>query len=451
MAAQPDTIVAIATPAGRGGIGVVRISGPAAMAIGTALAHRLPPPRMAGHRLFLDDDGGTIDEGLVLYFPAPKSYTGEDVIELHGHSSRITLNRLVDRAIRLGARLARPGEFTERAFHNGKIDLLQAEAVADLVDSVSVQAARSAIRSLEGEFSKKIRSLLEKLIEARVYVEGALDFPDEDTEMLTGPGVLSRLNDCRAVLDDILARARQGAVLREGVSAVITGRPNVGKSTLLNRLAGREAAIVTASPGTTRDLVGEHLLIDGVPVHLLDTAGLRRTGNEAELEGIRRARNAAAQADIVIVMIEYGQSLGAMERRLIAEIGSGTQAIVVHNKTDLAGVSPALRTGQGRPPEILLSAKTGEGVELLERQLRNCLGMSMAHEDVFLARQRHLDALGRARSLLENGLNRYAEQKAVELLADDLRLAQQALGEITGEFVSDDLLGEIFSRFCIGK
>lgn len=451
MVDENDTIVAIATPPGRGGIGVIRISGPAVCAIAKGLIKQTLTPRVAHYCSFSDDLEQSIDNGIAIFFPGPRSYTGEDVLELHGHGGRIILNILVERTLALGARLARPGEFTERAFHNGKMDLIQAEAIADLIDSISAQAARSAIRSLAGEFSKRIYVLADKLINIRMFIEGTLDFPDEEIEFLSESDVKSKLISCLAELDGILTRAKQGNVLREGINAVIVGRPNVGKSTLLNQLAGREAAIVTATPGTTRDMVEEDILIDGVPVHIIDTAGLRKTGSEVEQEGIRRAKAAANNADVLIMMNEYGKKLRNTEQGLLKQTEAATQVIIVQNKIDLAGVKPALKINKNQQTEILLSAKTGEGIELFVQHLKDYLGMSEIHEDIFMARARHIDALVRAKSLLERGLNYYSDRKAAELLADDLRLAQDALGEITGKFAPDDLLGVIFSRFCIGK
>jgi len=446
-----DTIVAIATPPGRGGIGVIRISGPAAKTIATGLITQRLTPRVAHYCTFRDDLERPIDDGIAIFFPGPGSYTGEDILELHGHGGRIVLNLLVERALKLGARLARPGEFTERAFLNDKMDLIQAEAVADLIDSASAHAARSALRSLEGEFSKRIQALVNKLTNLRIFIEGALDFPEEEIDFLSEVDVKSKLIACLAELDEILTRARQGNVLREGINAVIVGRPNVGKSTLLNQLAGREAAIVTAIPGTTRDTIKEEILVDGIPVHIIDTAGLRKTKSEVEREGIRRAKSAANNADVLVMMNEYGKTMGKSELEFLRQIGSGTHIIIVQNKIDLAGARPNLKTGQNQQTEILLSAKTGEGIDLFVQHLKDYLGMNELHEDIFMARTRHIDSLVRTRDLLERCQYNISYQKAAELLADDLRLAQRALGEITGEFTSDDLLGEIFSRFCVGK
>ena len=446
-----DTIVAIATPPGRGGIGIVRLSGPAAPGIAHKVVGRELQPRHAHFCRFLDGDGATIDEGIAIFFPAPGSYTGEDVIEFHAHGSRAVLDMLVQRAVELGARLARPGEFTERAFHNNRIDLIQAEAVADLIDSVSTQAARSAVRSLEGEFSRRINTLLDRVIDLRVQVEGSLDFPEEDAGIAYGHDAAEILDACRMELDDIFSSARQGMVLNEGAAIVITGRPNVGKSTLLNVLAGREAAIVNAAPGTTRDLIELDITLDGIPLHMVDTAGLRPTNDPVEAEGIRRAKTAIDTADIVILITEYGQPLGAEEKLFLQEVAAGKEVIIVHNKIDLRQCEPKVEHGENSIVEIYLSARTGAGLELLTAQLKGVLGMKNLREDVFIARQRHLEALERAGQSLRKAENICAGKHGAELLAEHLRNMQHALGEITGVYAADDLLGEIFSRFCLGK
>lgn len=451
MVEATDTIVAIATPPGRSGLGVVRVSGPGVCEVIPGLVGRELKPRYARFCKFRDQAGRVLDEGIAIFFPAPASYTGEDVLELYAHGSRIVLTQLVNRILALGARLARPGEFTERAFHNDKLDLVQAEAVADLVDAVSDQAARSAMRSMQGEFSGRVNRLLERLISLRLFVEGALDFPEDEIDFLGEADISLMLESCLSELAGIFASARQGALLREGIIAVIVGPPNAGKSTLLNRLAGREAAIVTPVPGTTRDLIEQHILIDGIPIQLIDTAGLRDSSDEIEQEGIRRAMDTAGSADILIAIYEYGRSTGTGEQKLLDSVAGDKHIIVLYNKIDLFDVSPEIKTGNNGNREIMLSAKTGAGVDLLVQTLKEYLGVNDIREDVFMARKRHLDTLERARRALESGLKLYREQRAAELLADDLRLAQQALGEITGEFVADDLLAEIFSRFCIGK
>jgi tRNA modification GTPase len=451
MVETHDTIVAIATPPGRGGIGVIRLSGPAALEIARKIVTRQLQPRYAHFCRFLDKDGAAIDEGIAICFPAPGSYTGEDLVEFQAHGSRAVLDMLVQRAVELGARPARPGEFTERAFLNNRIDLIQAEAVADLIDSVSSQAARSAVRSLEGEFSRRIDNLLERIIDLRVQVEGSLDFPEEEAGLAAGVDVVEKLESCRTELDSIFSTARQGVVLNEGASAVIAGRPNVGKSTLLNKLAGKEAAIVNAVPGTTRDLIELDITIDGIPLRIVDTAGLRTTRNPVEKEGIRRAKTAAAAADILILIKEYGQPLGAEEQQFLQETAAGKQVIILHNKIDLCQVEPKVGGGGHAPVEIFLSARTGAGIDLLTDQLKRLLGMNNLREDVFMARRRHLEALECARQSIQEAMNAYTGKHGMELLAEHLRNAQHALGEITGVYAADDLLGEIFSRFCLGK
>jgi tRNA modification GTPase len=446
-----DTIVAIATPPGRGGIGVIRMSGPAAPQIAFRITTIQLQPRHAHFRRFVAGDGTVIDEGIALYFPGPGSYTGEDVVEFHAHGSGAALDMLLQRAVEQGARLARPGEFTERAFLNNKIDLIQAEAVADLINSVSGHAARSAIRSLEGEFSRRINSLLDRIVDLRVQVEGSLDFPEEDAGLAADINVIEKLEPCRTELDDIFLRARQGVVLNEGAVGVIVGRPNVGKSTLLNVLAGKEAAIVNAEPGTTRDLIEVNITIDGIPLRIVDTAGLRETRNPVEKEGMRRAKTAAQAADILILINECGQPLEAVELQFLQEMGAGRQVLILHNKIDLGRVAAKVERNSNGVVEISLSARTGDGVELLMDQIKDLLGMNNLREDVFTARERHLEALVRARQAILGAMNAHTGKHGTELLAEHLRNAQHALGEITGVYAADDLLGEIFSRFCLGK
>jgi tRNA modification GTPase len=451
MVETTDTIVAIATPPGRGGIGVVRISGTGIKNIINGLVALILSPRHAHFCKFRNQDGSVIDEGIAVFFKAPSSYTGEDMLEVYTHGSRIVLNQIVSRAIELGARLAKPGEFTERAFHNNKLDLVQAEAVADLVDSVSDHAARSAIRSLEGEFSRRVDGLLDKLVNLRMYVESSLDFPDEDVDFSSNTSTNTKLENCLKDLQDLFVRARQGAILKEGITAVIMGRPNVGKSTFLNRLAGREAAIVTDEPGTTRDLIEQDILMDDIPVHIIDTAGLRTTTNKVEMEGIARANTAAEKADVLILLVEHGKQPGADEQKLLDTAGENKHVIVVYNKIDLAGLPPELIDKNGERPEILLSAKTGDGMDLFVQHIKELLGVQDMFEDVFMARKRHLDALKRTKESIEKAMKLHSNHKSPELLAEELRLAQQSLGEITGAFVPDDLLEEIFKQFCIGK
>lgn len=447
-----ETIVAIATPPGRGAIGLVRVSGPLVKNIIMAVLKSTLPPRISTLCKFHDEDSRIIDEGLAVFFQAPASFTGEDVLEIYTHGSRVVLDLLVKNIIRQGARQARPGEFTERAFHNNKLDLVQAEAVAALIDASSEQAARSAMRSLEGEFSRQVDILLKNLIEIRVYVESALDFPDEETDIFSEKKITEKLQQCLVNLESIKAKAKQGAILKEGATAVIIGRPNAGKSTLLNQLAGKEAAIVTEIPGTTRDLVTQDILLDGIPLHIIDTAGLRSSHDKIEQEGMRRALDAAERADIVIVMNEYNQTPDEEERKMMENIKRSKHLVVLKNKIDLHNVEPDIRHINEMDIEILLSAKTGKGIDLFVSSLKKFLGVQDLQEDLFMARSRHLDALERVGRALQHAMENMENKiNRVELMAEDLRISQQALGEITGEFASDDLLGEIFSTFCIGK
>lgn len=450
MAEKLDTIVAISTPAGRGGIGVVRLSGPDARHIAEKITGIVPRPRYAHHCRFLDRNQQLIDSGLAIFFPAPHSYTGEDVVELHAHGSRIILDILVKESITHGARLARPGEYTERAYLNGKIDLVQAEAVADLIDSVSTSAARSASRSLSGEFSSRLAGLLDEIIALRVQLEGMLDFPEEDAGIPPESNLSLQIGQCIENLGAILQIARQGSVLREGVDIVILGRPNVGKSTFLNRLAGRETAIVTDIPGTTRDMIREQILIDNIPVHVTDTAGLRETGNAVEQEGVRRARTAAESADLIVLLRVQGENDTGDEVSMLPESDVG-KTLIIYNKIDLENVPSGVQQQEGRATEIRLSAKTGEGMELFAGWLKDQLGVSNLGEDLFMARTRHVAALEKAIEQLSRARSLAGDLHSPELVAEEMRLAQVSLGEITGEFVPDDLLGEIFARFCIGK
>jgi tRNA modification GTPase len=445
-----DTIVAIATPPGRGGIGIIRISGKETKNIIPEVLGKKLFPRKAHLCTFKDERNQSIDNGLAIYFPAPASYTGEDMLELHGHGGQAVLSLLVDRVVKLGARLARPGEFTERAFLNEKIDLVQAEAVADLIDSTSKQAARSAVRSLEGEFSKKIQGLLNELIAIRILVEGSLDFSEEDVNFFNPPEIYQRLETCINQTAMVLIQAKQGAMLREGAQAVIIGMPNVGKSSLLNRLAGKEAAIVTATPGTTRDTVAENILIDGIQLRIIDTAGLRNTNDEAELEGIKRAHNAAENTDIILFISEAGRKLEEEEKQLLQQLVKSNYVITIKNKIDLTKENNSIKIVDESQAEISLSAKTGEGINLLLQHLSKHLVETDVREDAFIARERHVIALEKTQALLEKSL-RCCDKNKAELLAEELRLAQEKLGNITGIFSTEDLLGEIFSGFCIGK
>jgi tRNA modification GTPase len=437
-----DPIVAIATAPGRGGVGVVRVSGADVLGIAEALLGRLPAPRLATYRRFLDSDGSTLDEGIALLFAAPHSFTGENVLELQGHGGPQVLNLILQRCIELGARLAEPGEFTRRAFLNGKLDLAQAEAVADLIDAQSAAAARSAVRSLSGAFSERIDELVERLVRLRMLVEATLDFPEEEIDFLQQADAFGRLDAIDATLREVRAQARQGALLREGLTVVLIGQPNVGKSSLLNRLAGFEAAIVTEIAGTTRDTVREAIQIQGVPLHVIDTAGLRETEDAVERLGIARTWEALEKADAALLLVDAAHGLTEEEQKILTRLPA-IPRITVHNKIDLYDELPRV-AGE----EVWLSAKTSAGMDLLQRKLLELAGWQASGEGAFMARSRHLDALGRAAWHLQ----RAREAKAqLELFAEELRVAQSALSEITGEFSADDLLGEIFSSFCIGK
>ena len=442
-----DTIAAVATPPGRGGIGVIRISGAKAPALARAVLGLLPRARRATLVRARDRHGETLDEGIALHYPAPHSYTGEDVLEFQGHGGPVVMQSVLAAFLDAGARLAEPGEYTRRAFLNERLDLAQAEAVADLIDASSKEAARSALRSLSGEFSRGVTALVAALIELRALTEALLDFPEEEVDALHRDDAHARLEQIRASLAEILAKSKQGSLLRDGIHVVIAGRPNVGKSSLLNRLAGEERAIVTAIPGTTRDLVREDIAIEGVPLHIVDTAGLRETGDEVERIGVERAWQEMARADVVIAMFEAQVGIGPEDQAILARFTSalpaGAARIQVFNKIDLWG-----KTAMSSEDGIWLSAKTGAGVELLRRGLLAAAGWKRSGETVFLARERHLRALERGDRHLEAAAGEVARW---ELFAEELRLAQAALGEITGEFTSDDLLGEIFRRFCIGK
>ncbi len=445
-----DTVAAIATPPGRGGVGIVRVSGPRTRDLGKSILGKLPSPREAVYQSFLDSSGVPIDMGIALFFPSPRSFTGEDVIELQAHGGPVVLDMLLERLYALGARAARPGEFSERAFLNGKLDLAQAEATADLIDSGSTQAARCAFRTLQGEFSLRVREFMETLVELRTYVEAAIDFPEEDVDFLARPQLDRDLSKSIDLLEDILAKAYQGHLLREGMTVVIAGQPNVGKSSLLNILAGKETAIVTDIPGTTRDLLREQILIDGMPVHVIDTAGLRETGNMVEQIGVRRAWEAIADSDMLILVVDDQFGMGEAERDILSRLPDGLELLVVHNKIDLTDSSPSI-TSESKGEAIHLSAATGEGLNILTEHLKGIMGFTGGGEGAYMARRRHLEALRGAGEWLTAARKHLADDQAGELVAEDLRRSQQRLGEITGEFTADDLLGGIFSSFCIGK
>lgn len=443
---RPDTIAAIATPPGRGGVGVIRVSGHDLTPFARQLGVRRLLPRTASLTDFIDDRGEVIDTGLSLYFPAPHSFTGEDVLELHGHGGPLVLQLLLRRCLALGARLAEPGEFTRRAYLNGKLDLAQAEAVIDLIDASTAAAARSAVRSMQGEFSRELHALADPLTELRALVEATLDFPDEDVDFLQAADAFGRVARLREQLSRVLDRATQGRLLQNGLHVVIVGQPNVGKSSLLNRLAGDELAIVTAVPGTTRDLVRGSLQLEGVPLHVIDTAGLRDTDDEVERIGIERTWQEIERADAIMLVVDATQGVGAADRAILDRLPPGLPRLTVQNKIDLIG-APAERHEADNDIVVALSARQGQGIDLLRTELLRIAGWHPA-EDVFIARERHLSALRAARTHLDAAL---ARLPALELFAEELRLAQLALSSITGEVSADDLLGEIFGRFCIGK
>ena len=442
-----DTIAAIATAAGRGGIGVVRVSGPQLESFIKNLIGRALAPRQAVLADFRDARGDVIDQGIALFFPAPRSYTGEDVLELHGHGGPVVLRELLKRCLELGARPARPGEFTERAYLNDKLDLAQAESVADLIDAATTQAARSALRSLRGAFSQRIEELTRAVIELRALVEATLDFPDEEIEFLKQAEVEGKLAAASAGLEKVLAASRQGSLLREGIHVVLAGQPNVGKSSLLNRLTGEELAIVTEIPGTTRDAIRQSINLEGVPAHVIDTAGLRESDDPVEKIGIERTWSAIGKADLVVLLLDATQGESAADRAILKQLPADLPCIKVLNKIDLIGREPGYELKNGAMT-VWLSAKTGAGVELLRRALLEMVGWSIGGEGLFMARERHVEALLQARAHLERAKDLGGK---LELFAEELRQAQEALGAITGEFTPDDLLGEIFSRFCIGK
>ena len=445
-----ETIAAIATPAGRGGIAVVRISGPLVAKIALGVAGELPSPRRAVLRTFRDEHGDMIDSGLVLYFPAPASFTGEDVLELHGHGGAVVADMLLSRVIALGARAAQPGEFSRRAFLNDKLDLAQAEAVADLIDSSTTQAARAALRSLQGQFSASIHALTDVVTQTRMFIEAAIDFPEEEIDFLSDKRIGDQLSRALQLCDEIHGQARQGALLRDGMTIVIAGRPNAGKSSLLNSLAGHAAAIVTDIPGTTRDVLRERINLDGMPLHVADTAGLRDDADVVEAEGIRRARQEMTRADRILYVIDAARTVDdAVIRLETAELPSDIPVTWVFNKMDIASME--CDSEQTTPPRVFVSAVTGAGIDLLREHLKQCAGFQQVEAGTVSARRRHLDALVRTQSHLQEAIRQLNEHRAGELMAEELRQVQQCLGEITGDVSSDDLLGRIFSSFCIGK
>jgi tRNA modification GTPase len=448
-----DTIAAIASAPGRGAVGVIRVSGPSVPQIAESIVGNLPAPRIAQFAHFLGVDGAPLDRGLALYFPAPASYTGEHVLELQGHGGVLVLDSLLKRLLELGCRMARPGEFSERAFLNGKIDIAQAEAIADLIDAGSVEAARAAVRSMQGEFSAHVHELQAQITELRTLVEAAIDFPDEELDFVPGSELGRRIATIFMSFDAITAAARQGALLREGLNVVIAGKPNAGKSSLLNKLVGDEIAIVTDQPGTTRDVLRQQVHLDGLPLNLIDTAGLRRTADVVEAEGVRRALAELSRADRVLYVLDATQLSESSASDLaveLEELPKGVPVTLIFNKIDLSGAQASVDESRD-PPQVSLSVRTGAGLDLLRAHLKSRAGYRSGDSGALSARRRHLDALDRARACVARAAQTLAATRAFELFAEELRLAQLALGEITGEFSSDDLLGEIFGSFCIGK
>ncbi len=453
-----DTIAAIATPSGKGGVGIVRISGSNAYTISTKITQTDLKSRHAHFCSFYQnnkkDNSNLLDQGLGIYFKSPNSFTGEDVVELQGHGGPVILDALLKECIKHGARLARPGEFSERAFLNDKIDLTQAEAIADLIDCSSLEAAKNAVRSLQGDFSNHIHQLVEKVIELRIFVEAAIDFPEEEIDFLNDGRVKNKLTDIIETLDITLKSANQGRILNEGITVVIAGKPNAGKSSLLNALAGHDAAIVTNIEGTTRDLLKEQINIDGMPLHIIDTAGLRESPDVIEQEGIRRAWEAIEDADVILLVTDSNSASSNKPQEIWPDFTKKLHSLdhinIIRNKCDLSNEETGIIIDDGFPV-ITLSAKKNIGIDNLREHLKSIAGLSNQTEGGFTARRRHLQALEKAREYLETGFYQLTSTGAGELLAEDLRYCQQSLNEITGEFSSDDLLGKIFSSFCIGK
>ena len=450
MKNSAETIAAIATPPGRGGVGIVRISGNKVKQIAATLVKSLPPVREARYGPVFNHRGELTDYGICLFFAAPHSFTGDDVLELQVHGGPVILDQLLSSALKLGARMARPGEFAEQAFLNDKLDLAQAEAIADLIEAGSEQAARSALHSLQGVFSQRIEYLVEALTQLRMYVEAAIDFPEEEIDFLSDGKILADIDAIEHEFVDILQLTQQGIVMKEGMKVVLLGQPNSGKSSLLNALAGRDTAIVTDIPGTTRDVLREQIHLDGMPLHLVDTAGLRESADAVEQEGIRRAWGEVENADHVLMLVDNQSGITKSDLKILSDMPDKLSLTFVHNKIDLSGDMPR-KIKQGDNTHIYLSARQGDGLDLLTLHLKQSMGYTQTGEGVFSARRRHLDALQRAQALVVTARQQLIEQQAGELLAEDLRQAQQVLGEITGTVTSDELLGRIFSSFCIGK
>ena len=447
MVLNPDTIAAIATPPGNGGVGIIRISGTLVTEIAKQLLNKSLIPRHALFSSFIDDDGSVIDSGISLYFPAPASYTGEDILELQGHGGSVVQDMLLRRVLSLGARLANPGEFTERAFLNNKLDLAQAEAVADLIESSTEQSVRSAQKSMQGVFSAQINELVTELTELRIYVEAAIDFVDEEIDFLTDGVVENRIVRLLQSIQQIQKTAQQGRLLRDGMTVVLAGKPNAGKSSLLNALAGHEAAIVTDIAGTTRDVLRERIQLDGMPLHIIDTAGLRESDNSIEKEGIRRAHEEIQKADKILLLIDAREP---ETEDLLKTMPANIDITKVYNKIDLLGLEPEIKQTENGY-SCYLSIKTGDGMDLLKQHLKQSVGFNEATDNVFIARRRHIEAIRKGYEFVESALNQLQVSQAGELVAEDLRQAQMSLAEITGTVTSDDLLGKIFSSFCIGK
>ena len=447
---QKDIIAAQATPPGNAGVGIIRLSGEKLSAISQELLNKVPAPRVAEYLPFLAADKTAIDYGIAIYFPAPNSFTGEDVLELHGHGGQVIMDILLKRVVACGARNAEPGEVSYRAFMNDKMDLAQAEAISDLITASSEEAARSAIRSLKGDFSEKIQALLKQLIHTRMYVESSIDFPEEEIDFLADKALDRLLTDLINNIQQIFSVAKQGCVLNEGMTVVIAGQPNAGKSSLLNLLAGYDAAIVTNIEGTTRDVLKESVNIDGMPLHIIDTAGLREDADVVEKEGIKRAWKEIENADHIILVVDHNKGKTEKDQEILDRLPSALPVTIVYNKIDIKQHQPQL-ISDAEVSEVYLSAKHNQGLDLLLQHLKQTMGYQGNSEGLFIARHRHLDALQRALDYVETGYQQLKQHMAGELLAEDLRQAQLALNEITGEFDNEDLLGEIFSSFCIGK
>jgi tRNA modification GTPase len=447
LPANVDTIAAVATAQGKGGVGVIRISGPGIEKLAKGILGKLPVARHASYCSFRDENGNALDQGIALYFPSPHSYTGDDVLELQGHGGPAVLQLILQRCLDLGARLAQPGEFTRRAFMNDKLDLAQAESVADLIDASSSEAARSAMRSLLGEFSAAIRGLVDELIHLRMLVEAMLDFPEEEVDSVDLKQRDTLLGSIQSKLQRTLDNAKQGSLLREGAHVVIAGQPNVGKSSLLNRLSGEDVALVSDIPGTTRDVIRQSIQIHGMPLHIMDTAGLRESQDVIENLGMARTHQTLRRADLILLLLDASRGMTEPDRAMLAGLPVDIPRLLVFNKADLLGGNvPAIP--EVHEPFVFVSAKTGQGMEELQGMLLKAVGWRDQESGTFMARERHLRALAAAQTHLRQA---HAVLSSAELFAEELRLAQRALNEITGEFTADDLLGEIFSRFCIGK